>query len=121
MEDQSLETLLSLLKTDVEYFNESIREAAEDVLTSGATEYPVFIAHQEEIAFGEELLSNNQYPTHWSISLTSLEELEERGMFDKEGKAKFKSTFKDPHEHMCILVATPALAKFVFIPYKPLS
>jgi len=120
MEDQSLETLLSLLKTDVEYFNESIREAAEDVLTSGATEYPVFIA-QEEIAFGEELLSNNQYPTHWSISLTSLEELEERGMFDKEGKARFKSSFKDPHEHMCILVATTALAKFVFIPYKPLS
>jgi len=69
--------LLSLEK-DLKFFNESIREVAVEIMVEGLSSYPIFIAHQHELALGELILDRFDLNTEWSIHASTLEECDKR-------------------------------------------
>jgi len=111
------ESPLLTLETDLKFFNESIREVAVEIMVEGLSSYPIFIAHQHDLALGEVILDRHDLNSEWSIHASTLEEFIERGVIKKELKERFISTYKIPHEFMCVFVVVPEGANFVFFPY----
>ncbi|MCJ8211278.1 hypothetical protein MUY27_16285 [Mucilaginibacter sp. RS28] len=112
------ESPLKSLETDLKLFSESIREVAVEIMVEGLSSYPIFIAHQHEVALGEPILDKSELNTDWSIHASTLEEFVERGVIKKELKQRFVDNYKNPHDYMCVFAIVPEGANFVFFPYN---
>lgn len=106
------------LEKDLKFFNESIREVALEIMVEGLSNYPIFIAHQHEIALGEMILDRFDLNTEWSIHASTLEEFVEKGVIKEILKERFISSYKNPNEYMCVFVIVPEGANFVYFPYE---
>jgi hypothetical protein len=111
------ESPLKSLETDLRLYSESIREVAVEIMVEGLTSYPIFVAHQHEVALGEMILNKEDLNTDWTIHASTLEEFVEKGIVKKELKQRFVDTYKNPHDFMCVFVVVPEGANFVFFPY----
>ena len=111
------ESPLVSLEKDLKFFNESIREVAVEIMVEGLSKYPIFIAHQHEIKLGEVILDRKDLNTEWSIHASTLEEFVERGVIKEMLKDRFLSSYKNPHDYMCMFVVVPEGANFVYYPY----
>jgi hypothetical protein len=108
---------LASLEVDLKLFNESIREVAVEIMVEGLSSYPIFIAHQHDLALGEVILDRHDLNSEWTIHASTLEEFMERGVIKKELKQRFIDTYKSPKNFMCVFVVVPEGANFVFFPY----
>src|ERR1700743_2535118 len=108
--------LLSLEK-DLKFFNESIREVSVEIMVEGLSSYPIFIAHQHELALGELIIDRYDLNTEWSIHASTLEEFVEKGIIKEVLKDRFISSYKNPNDYMCVFVVVPEGANFVYYPY----
>ena len=116
-QQQEKESPLVSLEQDLKLFNESIREVAIEIMVEGLTRHPIFIAHQHEIKLGELILDRHDLHTEWSIHASTLEEFVERGVIKEVLKERFISTYKNPHDFMCVFVVVPEGANFIYYPY----
>jgi len=102
---------------DLDFYRESIKEVATEMMVEGYTLYPIFVAHQHSVNVGELILDKAELNTQWSIQASSLEEFVEKGLVEEERKAYFEKNFKNANEYMCLFVVVPEGANFVFYPY----
>src|SRR5690606_28754091 len=98
------ESPLKGLKVDLDFYAESIKEIAVEIMAEGLSAYPIFIAHQHEVSMGELILNKNELGTEWSIHASTLEEFVERGIIKEERKAHFIKQYKKPEDFMCVFV-----------------
>lgn len=108
---------LKSLKRDLDFYSESIKEVATDMMAEGYTLYPIFIAHQHEVSVGEPLLNKEELGTQWSVNVSSLEDFIEKGIIKEERKDYFLKSYKSANDFMCLFVVVPEGANFVFYPY----
>ncbi len=113
-----LKVSLELLKDDLEFYNNMLKEVSDDILKEGFSEYPVFIAHQDEIKIGDLLLEASEYNRSYNISATVLEDLLEKGVIEQHKSDEFKKAYKNPKENMCILLVIPEGISIIFMPYQ---
>ncbi len=85
----TFETQLNALKADIDFFSESIKEVAIEMVKEKFTQFPIFIASEHEVKIGE-----------------------------KTKQEDFKQNYKSYKTHCCVLWLTPTSAQFVYIPYK---
>jgi hypothetical protein len=116
-ESPKKESPLLSLEKDLKFFNESIREVAVEIMVEGLSSYPIFIAHQHELDLGELILDRFDLNTEWSIHASTLEEFVEKGVIKEILKERFISSYKKPHDFMCVFVVVPEGANFVYVPY----
>ncbi len=116
-EEQKKRSPLESLEVDLKFLSESIKEIAIEIMVEGLSKYPVFIAHQHEVALGEVIFDRHEMNTDWTIQASTLEEFIERGVIKKELKERFVDTYKNPDKFMCVFVVVPEGANFVFFPY----
>ena len=112
------EKIVKDLKSEIEFYTETLVEVGMDIQTNNISEYPVFIAHQGTISFGESILNHEDFGKQWSINATFLEELIRVGLVTPQGEDQFKSAFKDPEKFFCILLVTDRSAHFIFAPIE---
>jgi len=117
-EEKKKRSPLESLEVDLKYFNESIKEVAIEIMVEGLSKYPIFVAHQHEVALGEVIFDRVEMNTDWTIQASTLEEFMERGVIKKELKERFIDTYKNPDRFMCVFVVVPEGANFVFFPYS---
>lgn len=108
---------LKSLEADLKLYSDSIKEISTEILVEGLSEYPIFVAHQHEVALGELILDKNELNTSWSVQASMLEEFIEKGVIHKDKKDRFIKQYKNPNEFMCLFVIVPEGANFVFYPY----
>lgn len=108
---------LKSLEADLKLYSDSIKEVATEILSEGLSEYPIFVAHQHEVALGELILDKNELNTAWSIQASMLEEFIQKGVIHREKQERFIKQYKNPNEFMCLFVIVPEGANFVFYPY----
>src|SRR5690606_1530189 len=89
--DQELpkESPLLSLKKDLDFYKETIREVALDIVGEGLSSYPIFIAHQHQVSIGEIIIDKEEFGKEWTIQASTLEEFIERGIIQKEKKDVF--------------------------------
>jgi len=117
-DDKKKDSPLKSLKVDLDFYKESIREVAFELLAEDYTRYPIFIAHQHEVKVGEIILDKEELGTEWTIQASSLEEFLEVGIIKEDKKDAFVKKFKKPEDFMCLFVIVPEGANFVFYPYN---
>jgi hypothetical protein len=108
---------LESLEVDLKFLSESIKEIAVEIMVEGLSKYPIFVAHQHEVALGEVIFDRHEMNTDWTIQASTLEEFMERGVIKKELEQRFIDTYKKPEKFMCVFVIVPDGANFVFVPY----
>ncbi len=109
---------LKSLEKDLDFYSESIKEVAAEIIVEGLSAYPIFVAHQHEVSLGELILDKNDLGTNWTIQASTLEEFIEKGIIHREKKDRFVKQYKNPEEFMCLFVIVPEGANFVYYPYK---
>ncbi|HPD65127.1 MAG TPA: hypothetical protein P5050_05770 [Bacteroidia bacterium] len=112
--------ILNSLKADLKFYKKYIKEVADEIIRSGYSKYPVFIAHQFEVNIGEVILNRDDFGKTWTINATILEDLVEEGVVLPEKEEYFKSVYKDPEKNMCIFLISEKGGNFVFLPYSSL-
>lgn len=112
------ETPLISLKKDLEFYKETLREVAVEIMVEGLSAYPIFVAHQHEVALGEMILDRAELGTNWTIQASTLEEFVEKGIIQHSKKELFIQSFKPADDFMCVFTIVPEGANFVYYPYK---
>lgn len=113
------ESPLKSLQADLDFYSESLKEIATEVIREGVSEYPIFLAHQHELNLGELIIDRTELGTQWTVHASTLEEFVEKGVIKQDKQEHFKRNFKDPEQFMCVFVVVPEGANFVFYPYQP--
>ncbi len=116
-EEKKKRSPLESLEVDLKFLSDSIKEIAVEIMVEGLSKYPIFIAHQHEVALGEVIFDRHEMNTEWTIQASTLEEFMERGVIKKELEERFIDTYKKPDKFMCVFVIVPDGANFVFFPY----
>ncbi len=117
-EGQQKESPLKTLEADLKFYNESLKEVANEIIVEGISAHPIFVAHQHELKLGEVILDKNDLNTDWSIHASTLEEFMEKGLILPDKQEKFLKQYKDAYQFMCVFVIVPEGANFVFFPYQ---
>ena len=109
---------LKSLQIDLDFYSESIREVAMQIIEEGYSSYPIFVAHQHEVSVGEVILDRVELETNWTINASTVEEFIEMDIIQEDRKATFIQNYKSAKEYMCLFVVVAEGANFVFYPYK---
>nr|MBC7611930.1 hypothetical protein [Pseudopedobacter sp.] len=112
------ESPLISLKKDLEFYKDTIKEVAVEIMVEGLSAYPIFIAHQHEITLGEIILDHKELGTSWTIQASTLEEFQEKGIIQSNKKDAFLQSYKPADDFMCVFVVVPEGANFVYFPYQ---
>lgn len=112
------ESPLFSLKKDLEFYKDTLREVAIEIMVEGLSAYPIFIAHQHEVALGEVILDKNELGTDWTIQASTYEEFVEKGIIQDAKKDVFLQNFKSADDFACLFVVVPEGANFVYYPYQ---
>ena len=104
-----------LLEQELQPFKKMMAEAADIILDQDVSNYPVFIAHQQELDMGIALTTLDDN-SKWAIHASSLEEFVSKQIIFPEKIEEFKSNFKDPSQSLCIFVLSELGAQFIFLP-----
>jgi hypothetical protein len=112
--------LLESLQNDLKYYADYLQGLSREILDSGTSKYPVFVAHQEErgIEIGKPILQHAQIETRWSINISLMEEFVAKGIVARENFGKFKESWKDPEEYMCVFVLAGQASSFIYLPFE---
>lgn len=82
------------------------------------SKYPIFIVHKDEFSIGILLIEPSQSGSHWSFSVSTMEEFVSKNLIQKEKVTSFIEAYKDPETHLCLFVIDPTEANFIFVPYE---
>lgn len=116
-EEKKKESPLVSLEKDLKLYSESMREVAVEIMVEGLSRYPIFVVHQHDVKLGELILDRYDLNTEWSVQASTLEEFIEKGLVKKELEERFKKSYKNPNDFMCVFVIVPEGANFVYYPY----
>ncbi len=116
-EEKKKSPLVSLEK-DLDFYAESIKEVAVEIMVQGISANPIFIAHQHTVSIGEMILDREELHTEWTIQASTFEEFVEKGIIQPDKKALFLKAYKKPEDYMCVFVIVPEGANFIYYPYQ---
>lgn len=117
-EPQKKQSPLVSLEKDLEFYADSIKEVAVEIMVEGISTHPIFIAHQHEVKLGEVILNRAELNTNWTIQASTLEEFVQKGIINPDKKEHFLKNYKKPEDYMCVFVIVPEGANFIYFPYN---
>ena len=106
------------LETDLALYSDTLKEVSEEIIKEGISKYPIFIAHQHEMSFGEAVIDKDDLATDWNIRVSTMEDFIKTGIIKPEKEDLFIENYKDPKKFICVFVIVPEGANFVFSPYR---
>ncbi len=118
MTEELLKSYLNSLQLDLNLFTDSIKEVSDDIIKEGFSKYPIFIAHQADVALGEIIIDRNEIGSNFTFQASILEDFIAKNIIQAQNVEKFKSAFKDPSKFCCIFLITEHGGQFVFIPFQ---
>lgn len=105
------------LKEELDIYRKVMSQAIEVIRDKDVSDYPIFIAHQQQVDMGIPIVEKNA-SSRWAIAASSLEEFVTKGIIFNDKTEEFKKNYKDSDAHICVFVLSELGAKFVFLPKK---
>ena len=104
------------LKEELQPYAKVLGSAADVIRDQDVSKYPVFVAHQQEVAIGLPLIEKEKKGGNWNIHASTLEEFAAKNLIFDEKINDFIQTYKDPDAFVCVFVLSELGANFVFLP-----
>ena len=98
-----------------------LKEVSDDIIQGGFSEYPIFVAHQEDAKIGELIIDRSEFDFPFSINATVMERLIELNILTDDRKGQFIKAFGDTKNNMCILWLYGQHSQFIFMPFKKMA
>ncbi|MEM9991198.1 MAG: hypothetical protein AAF738_05500 [Bacteroidota bacterium] len=106
------------LEQELQAYNAILSKAADAVLDQDVSNYPIFVAHQQEIGAGLPLIQRQNTSGNWSINVSTLEEFVTKRLISTDKIDFFKAQYKNPRENLCLFVLSELGASFIYIARK---
>lgn len=116
--ETSENSALDAIRNDLRIIGSTMRSFSMHVINEDISQFPVYIASQDEVSIGKPFLSKEKDHLNWNYNVSILEEFVKRGVVSEEKLEDFLETFGDPEERACIFVVLPDQGGFVFVPYE---
>jgi hypothetical protein len=113
-----IDQYLKVLNQDLKFYKDNIKEVADDIISEGFSQYPIFIASVFHNELGELVLDGQELGRTFSIMASTLEQMTEKKIIPTDKIPFFKESFKNPKEFACVLMLTTKTQQFIFYPYK---
>ncbi len=110
-----------LIKQQLEPFTKMAYQAALKIKEEDISNYPIFVAHQDQIKIGIPLLKREETGTSWSINASTLEEFYTKKLILEEKLEDFKKLYKNHEDDICFFVISELGAQYLFIPVRDLG
>ncbi len=108
-----------VLQKELEVFRRIMTQAANVIVDQNVSEYPILVAHQQELELGMVIYDRAKYKgAKWSVHASTLEEFVSRQLIFPEKIDDFKKNYKSIDTNICIFVLSELGAKFIFLPVK---
>lgn len=92
-------------------------KASEAIMDQEVSDYPIFIAHQQEsIGVGLLIAEREQVRGNWTLHASTLEEFVTKQLIQADRVEDFKRVYKEPKDYICVFIIQEIGATFVFIP-----
>lgn len=109
---------LMIIENDLNRFKAILSKASDEILDQDVSKYPIFVIHKQKIALGVPLILREKHETNWSIHVSTLEEFSVKKLILKDKIDKFRETYKNPRQYLCVFVLSDIGAQFLFIPRR---
>jgi len=110
---------LLVIENEMKKYAKLLSLAADKVITSKASEYPIFVIAKQPIALGINIVDREQVNSNWSVNVSSLEEFVDKKLIFAERKQEFVQAYKNPQQFICLFVLSDLGAQFMYVPrYK---
>ena len=105
-----------LIKEQLELFSSIVKEAGNKIKDEGISNYPIFVAHQDEANIGIPLIKKNDSGGIWSINASTLEEFYTKKLIKEDKLEDFKNLYRNHKYDICYFVLSELGAQYLFIP-----
>lgn len=107
---------LLVIENEMKRYRPLLNAAIDKILTSNASQFPIFVVSKQPIALGINLVDREKVNSNWSINASSLEEFTTSKLIFENKVANFKQTYKNPQEYLCLFVLSDLGAQYLFLP-----
>ena len=121
MLNKEIEAALITLENQITEITEMLKEVSTDIIQGGFSEFPIFVAHQEDAKIGELIIDRTEFDFPFSINATVMERLIELNILSDDRKDQFIKAFGDTSKNMCILWLYGQHSQFIFMPFKKVA
>jgi len=104
------------LERELKRYREILSRASTAMRDQEVSDYPIFVAHKQEVELGLKLIEQDDEKFVWSINISSLEEFVAKQVITTDKIEEFKKVYKDPDDQLCIFVISELGASFVYLP-----
>jgi hypothetical protein len=105
------------LQEDVIACMDYLRQVSGGMVKGNISNYPIFVAHRNELDLGIPITNRLEMDMSWSFSASHLEDFVNKGIIHINKVEVFKGAFKDPGKYLCLFVADDDFSNFVFMPF----
>jgi len=109
---------LMLLKEQLQPFTRIARMAALKIKQENISNYPIFVAHQDQIDIGIPLVGSDESGGVWSLNASTLEEFYSRLIIRDEKLEYFKELYNSHIDEICFFALSELGSQFLFLPAK---
>ena len=106
------------LELELDKFRKLMTEASDIILDKDVSEYPIFVAHQQEMEIGMLIYEDKKGVDLWKIHASTFEEFVNKQIIFGEKIEDFKANSKDVNSYVCVFVLSELGAQFIFLPRK---
>lgn len=110
------EEILKFLEVDIKQLKDKFREVMAEIIAQGYSDYPILIAHPEDMAFADKIFDKEPFNLHFHFSASTLEAMIEKGIILEEKKEAMIAKMKVAKDAACILLLHPDIMRFIFAP-----
>lgn len=117
MLNKEIEAALKTLEKQIAEISEMLKEVSHDIIDGGFSNYPIFVAHQENAKIGEMILDRTEFDFPFSINATVMERLIELNILNQNKIDDFTKAYGENKKNMCILWLYGEHSQFIFTPF----
>lgn len=110
-----------LIKEQLSLYTGLANEVIAKIKEQDISNYPIFIAHQDEASIGIPIITRKESKDIWSINISTLEEFYTKKMIAEEKLEDFKNLYNNHKFDICFFVISELGAQFIFFPNQKIN
>ncbi|MBR9859366.1 hypothetical protein GYB22_01165 [bacterium] len=114
--NEKQQEILKLLEADLKTVGEALEETVGDIVKHGFSQYPVLLAHVDELSIADKVIDRNEYQTNFNFSASTLEVLISKGIILQDKKQALIDQFVSKNDQACIFMVHPDMMNIIFSP-----
>ncbi len=115
-EEPAITEKIFLIKEQLEPFSAVVKDTANKIKEEGISNYPIFVAHQDETDIGIPIIKRTENGGIWSINASTLEQFYTNKLIKKEKLEDFKNLYNNHRHDICYFVLSEIGAQYIFVP-----